>query len=400
MNSKNLQEISYFMKKNNSFSDFNHVNLSLFNLNYTNLNLNKNKNNQFGGNNIDVPIINNPESNITNNNSDMLNPNILNTNMANANMSNPNILNPDMSNPDMSNPNILNPNILNPDMSNPNMLNPNILNPDMLNSNMTNPDMLNPDILNSNILNPDMLNSNMTNADMLNSNMLNPDISNSNMSNPNILNLEIYNNEQQQLGENLNTDNILNQNIQTFPDMYLKNPGFTSDYINTYTIKEGTILYHATINKKGFNTNYLELGKDKLINFFTPNFRLASDKIEGCSVDKQNGYIHVFKVKKDIPNIYVKLPYDIADDIDTGKLANEFCSKNQNYFGIGFFYPKNNIEMFSNNIEMFSNNQTQQFDEINYYSEFGICNPRPYLEYIYSQKCMSLRKLSEPYRFN
>jgi hypothetical protein len=187
--------------------------------------------------------------------------------------------------------------------------------------------------------------------------------------------------------------------IEKLPDMYLKNPSYTSDGVQTYTIKEGTILYHATTNKKGFNTNYINFGQDKLINFFTPNFRLASDKIEGCSIDKQNGYIHVFRVIKDIPNIYVRLPYDIVDDINSGLLANEFCSENQNYCGIGFFYPKNNIEMFSNNL----NQQTQLnvIDNVEqYYSEFGICNPKPYLEYLYSQRCQSLRKLSEPYRFN
>jgi len=198
-------------------------------------------------------------------------------------------------------------------------------------------------------------------------------------------------------------------NIEKLPDMYLQNPPYTSNQINTYTIKEGTILYHATTNKKGFNTNELNIGQDKLINFFTPNFRLASDKIEGCSVDKQNGFIHVFRVIKDIPNIYVKLPYDIANDINTGLLANEFCSGNQNYYGIGFFYPKNNIEMFSNNpyqnqqiqSSQSSQLQNQIFDNPEqYYSEFGLCNPKPYLEYLYSQKCQSLRKLSDPYRFN
>lgn len=174
-----------------------------------------------------------------------------------------------------------------------------------------------------------------------------------------------------------------------------------TEQINTYTIKEGTILYHATSNKKGFDTKNLNLGDDKLINFFTPNFRLASDKIEGCSVDKQNGFIHVFKVVKDIPNIYVKLPYDIADDINSGLLANEFCSKNQNYYGIGFFYPKNNIEMFSNNSYQQQQQQYLTTDNIEqYYSEFGLCNPKPYLEYLYSQRCQSLRKLSDPYRFN
>jgi hypothetical protein len=187
-------------------------------------------------------------------------------------------------------------------------------------------------------------------------------------------------------------------NINKLPDIYLKNPPFTTDKVETYTIKEGTILYHATSNKKGFNTNYINLGQDKLINFFTPNFRLASDKIEGCSVDKQNGYIHVFKVIKDIPNIYVKLPFDIADDINSGLLANEFCSSNQTYYGIGFFYPKNNIEMFSNNPYQYG--QQLNLNDEDMYSEFGLCNPKPYLQYLYTQKCQSLRKLSEPYRFN
>ena len=198
-----------------------------------------------------------------------------------------------------------------------------------------------------------------------------------------------------------------NTNIQKLPDMYLENPPYTSDLVHTYTIKEGTILYHATSNKRGFNTKYIELGNDKLINFFTPNFRLASDKIEGCSVDKQNGYIHVFRVVKPIPNIYIKLPYDIADDISSGKLANEFCTQNQNYYGIGFFYPKNNIEMFSNlQSEQIQTQQIQtQFPDIatldsNYYSEFGLCNTKPFIEYLYSQRCQSLRKLSDPYRFN
>lgn len=194
--------------------------------------------------------------------------------------------------------------------------------------------------------------------------------------------------------------NILN--IQKLPDMYLQNPQYPTDQENTYTIREGTILYHATTNKKGFNTNQLNLGKDKLINFFTPNFRLASDKIEGCSIDKQNGFIHVFRVIKDIPNIYIKLPYDIADDINSGLLAYEFCSGNQNYYGIGFFYPKNNIEMFSNN--PYQQTQPLQSQILNnqdqYYSEFGLCNPKPYLQYVYSQNCQSLRKLSDPYRFD
>ena len=44
----------------------------------------------------------------------------------------------------------------------------------------------------------------------------------------------------------------------------------------------------------------------QIIIFFTPNFRLASDRIQGCSIDKQKGYIHAFEVIQDIPNIFIK----------------------------------------------------------------------------------------------
>lgn len=287
----NLKEISNFIKKNNSYSDFNLVNNFLLNLNYTKINFKKNL---IGGDGYGTNL---PQV--------MIDPNLPNT----------------MNNPNLSSA----------------MIDPNL--PNTMNNTNLQPTMINPN------LQPDMT------------------------------------------------------SIQKLPDMYLQNPSYTTDRMETYTIKEGTILYHATSNKKGFNTNNINLGQDKIINFFTPNFRLASDKIEGCSVDKQNGYIHVFRVVKEIPNIYVRLPYDIADDINSGLLANEFCSKNQNYYGIGFFYPKNNIEMFSNNVYQQSQYNILENPE-QYYSEFGLCNPKPYLEYLYSQRCQSLRKLSEPYRFN
>ena len=188
-------------------------------------------------------------------------------------------------------------------------------------------------------------------------------------------------------------DQVYNDKIQRYPNnRFLNQPSFlTSDITNTYTIPEGTILYHSSSNKQGFNERYLKLGNDKLINFFTPHFRLASDRIQGCSLDNQNGFIHVFKVVKEIPNIYIRFPYDLAENIDSGILNNEFCSQNQNYYGIGFFYPKNNIERFTDN-----NYNNLENDGV-YYSEFGLCNPKPYLEYLYSHKCMSLRKLSDPF---
>jgi hypothetical protein len=197
------------------------------------------------------------------------------------------------------------------------------------------------------------------------------------------------------------TQKICGQKIITMPDMFLPRPTFANSGINTYTIRKGTIMYHATVNKRGFDTREIRLGKDKLISFFTPNFRLASDKIEGCSIDKQKGFIHVFEVKTDIPDIFIKLPYDTDEDLNLDELKDKFCNANEYYKGVGFFYPKNEIELFNNSI---FNQRTQEMhenlDDDSYYSEFALCAPNDYLTYLYSQKCMSLRKLSQPYRFD
>lgn len=177
---------------------------------------------------------------------------------------------------------------------------------------------------------------------------------------------------------------------------YLQDPGYPSNFVNTYTIQEGTILYHATTNKKGFNIYELDLGQNKELLFFTPNFRLASDKIQGCSIDKQNGYVHVFRVKRDIPNIYIKNPFDITDDINSDFLKELYCEDGK-YFGVGFFYPINNIEMFSNGENL---PEISEFDSTKYYSEYAICNPKSFLEYLHTHRCESLRKISTPYRFD
>ena len=194
-----------------------------------------------------------------------------------------------------------------------------------------------------------------------------------------------------------------NQVLQVQPDTFLSKPAHITDAIETYTIPVGTILFYSSTEKRGFNTTSLQLnGPDYLnnslekISFFTPNFRLASDKIQGCSIDKQKGYIHTFRVTREIPDIFIKLPYDTNEDISLPELHKEFCEGTNKYTGVGFFYPKNEIESFNN---MTNANTTQEIGGDNYYSEFYLCNPRPYLEYMYSQKCMSLRKLTDPYKF-
>jgi len=192
--------------------------------------------------------------------------------------------------------------------------------------------------------------------------------------------------------------------IQMEPDKYLPKPNYITDEFKTFTIEKGTILFYSTTEHRGFNTESLQLNGTNTINnsmenisFFTPNFRLASDKIQGCSLDKQKGYIHTFKVIRDIADIFIKLPYDTNEDTTIQDIHREFCEGTRKYSGVGFFYPKNEIELFNN--QVLQNNMLNDANNM-YYSEFYLCNPRPYLEYMYSQKCMSLRKLTDPYRFN
>ena len=236
-----------------------------------------------------------------------------------------------------------------------------------------------------------------------------PTIQNSEM--PTIQNSEMPNmivNQNSEMPNMVVNQNALMQpgqnNIMMMPDTYLEKPAYVTNTINTYSIPEGTILFYSTTEKRGFNTSSIQLNIKNLtdqdnISLFTPNFRLASDKIQGCSIDKQKGYIHTFKVIREIPDIYIRLPYDTDDNISLSELHDSFCSGNSQYNGVGFFYPKNEIDLFNNN--MTSNNmKIPNITDESHYSEFYLCNPRPYLEYMYSQKCMSLRKLTDPYKFN
>lgn len=160
--------------------------------------------------------------------------------------------------------------------------------------------------------------------------------------------------------------------------------------ILTFTIKKGTILFHSSKNKKGFNTNNLNLNNNTF-NLFTPNFKLASDKIDFDNEDKSNGYIYVYKVIKNIPNIYIGLETDIYNAIISGKLENEFehqtqeQSPDKHFNGIGIFYPINPFEMCLENSNQYTQSQSQSqiLDNLEqYYSEFCLSNPDIYMEKI------------------
>lgn len=356
MINNNLNEITDFIKKNDNYSDFNIINKFLFNLNFTKYKLNFNKknlldNSQFIGG--------------ANNDQDNMDPG---------------------QNTDFNN-NINNQYNIEPSTQN---MYP-TFEPNSKNNLGNNIDPY----FNSNIPNMNQVDQNMN------------------------INQYVYNQSKQSnddIGQtkpiNCTTERISNadgsftqrQNCQNqftiLPDVYLPRPTYATDQILTYTIKKDTILYFAS-DRRGFNINSLQFNNSKReVVFFTPHFRLASDGIEGCSVNKQKGYIHSFQVVEDIPNIFVKVPYDTDENVNPERLFKKFCWGDKTYNGVAFFYPKNEIELFNNLQEFMFNNNGDNFTNDHFYSEFGFCNPGAYLSYVYSQKCMSLRKLSRPYRFD
>jgi len=192
-------------------------------------------------------------------------------------------------------------------------------------------------------------------------------------------NINIPENNQEIVQENIIEEQVQNPTI-------LENPKFGVSKVETYTIPKGTILYMGSMDDKGIdNDQEIILGKTTLHGFFSPYIKLASDYIEGCSVNKQNGYIHAYEVIEDITNIFIKKTYKI-DDIKN--LHDKFCDGKSLYNGIGFFYPKNTIESFFND----------NLDNVNYYSEFILCNPNKYLNKLHMQHCIAIRKLSKPYK--
>jgi hypothetical protein len=170
---------------------------------------------------------------------------------------------------------------------------------------------------------------------------------------------------------------------------------------NLYTIPRGTILYHGTLYKESFNPFDIRLGEDKLVSYFSPNKRLAADYIVGCALyPTRSGFIHKFRVKKDIKQIMIISTFEKKPNWTLSFIEETFCSRKFRIQldGIGFFFPRRDDDnSFTNSIlgDNISNDPQISFD-----AEFAICNPNEYLEYISTERCMSMRKLGTPYHFN
>lgn len=167
---------------------------------------------------------------------------------------------------------------------------------------------------------------------------------------------------------------------------------------NLYTIPKGTILFHGTLYKESFNPYDIRLGEDKLVSYFSPNKRLAADYIVGCALyPTRAGYIHKFRVKKDIKQIMIISTFEKKPNWTLSYLEETFCSRKFRIQldGIGFFFPRRD-DMDSFVDQGYNTGENR----ISFDAEFAICNPNEYLEYVSTERCISMRKLSAEYHFN
>jgi hypothetical protein len=161
--------------------------------------------------------------------------------------------------------------------------------------------------------------------------------------------------------------------------------------IETYSIPAGTILYHGTKTVETFNPFNIKLSNSNLVAFFSPSKRFAADYIGGCAdyKDNEKGFIHMFRVTKDIDKILIISTFDVKDKLINDIAEKNYCSSSNNYGikfnGVGFFVPKKSIE---------------NRNKILFIPEFALCDPSEFLEYMNTQRCLSKHVISDIYRFD
>jgi hypothetical protein len=184
--------------------------------------------------------------------------------------------------------------------------------------------------------------------------------------------------------ENNNTDIINTETNTDIINTETNTDIINSDISNKYTIKEGTLLFHATKNK-GINTNKIKIGDVNLYAYFTNNLDTASNTTK--LFDSNEKFIHVFKAKKNIDNFV----YDISNYNE-----NNSIQINQ-YGGVCFKYPnENRIQKFKNNLNIqnnqnigINNNQNIGINN-NQNLEIALFNLKDNLEYLYSLNCENI----------
>jgi hypothetical protein len=186
------------------------------------------------------------------------------------------------------------------------------------------------------------------------------------------------------------------QQMSIYNDKFLNyaEPSKTS----LYEIPQGTILYHGSLYKESFNPYDIRLGDDKLVSYFSPNKRLSADYIIGCALyPTKAGFLHKFRVKRNIPRIMIVSSFEKQPNWTLRFIEDSFCSRRFRIQldGIGFFYPRKDESTFTS-----LNTDPDVPAKVTFDSEFAVCDPNYFLEYVSTQRCVSNRKLSPEYHFS
>ena len=174
-----------------------------------------------------------------------------------------------------------------------------------------------------------------------------------------------------------NVDQIIqNSNSATMNSLQPSEPS----NLNLYTIPANTTLFHGTKTVSTFDPKKVNVGDESFVAFFSPNKEFAVSYIGNCArFPTEEGYVHEFVVKSDINNVYILSSHDkdvVRDSVSANKL---YCNAPQDRSGIKL----NGVGFFV------GNTQTGATE-----SEFAICNPGAYLEYVGTYRCIGPHQLS------
>jgi len=189
------------------------------------------------------------------------------------------------------------------------------------------------------------------------------------------------------------------QNFQASPQQ------MDPSHMTMFTIPAGTILYHGTTTKSQFDTTNFRIGDETKVAYFSPQKRFAADNIKGCSKSPvEHGWIHKFRVNKDIDRIKIVSAFALDSKSTDKQMLAQYCNRysaNQTN-GFGFFFPANYLKRFSvdGDDEQPQSIQSASQQQLLYESEFAICAPNLFMEYVSTERCMTKRKISKPYRFD
>lgn len=176
-------------------------------------------------------------------------------------------------------------------------------------------------------------------------------------------------------------------------------PHMDASHMTFFTIPIGTELFHGSNHVSQFNTTRVDIGGSELAAFFSPNKKFASSYIQECATAPETrGYIHKFRVAKTLDRIYIISPEDKDFAWNEKTLKDKFCNstKLDNINGIGFFVPESEADKFAKDT---NGGDSRNSDKI-HSSEFALCNPGAFLEYVGTYRCIGPRQLSDEYNFN